>query len=165
MNWDALGAIAELVGAGGVVASLLYLAVQVRTSNRASAVQAKLDSTRLQTDFIDSMLDHPELNTVWLQGRKGLDPLSPEDKVIYSNLSFKAFWFFSASYFQFQKGTLSDGDWFESRAVIRYWLRGQGCRDWWKKMGRRNFRDEFVAFIESEIASVAAQHAVEPDVE
>lgn len=30
MNWDALGAIAELVGAIAVVASLLYLAVQVR---------------------------------------------------------------------------------------------------------------------------------------
>ncbi len=30
MNWDAIGAIAELLGAVGVIASLIYLATQIR---------------------------------------------------------------------------------------------------------------------------------------
>ncbi len=30
MNWDAIGAIAELLGAVGVIASLVYLATQIR---------------------------------------------------------------------------------------------------------------------------------------
>ncbi len=34
MNWEALGAIGETVGAIGVVATLLYLAVQIRQNNR-----------------------------------------------------------------------------------------------------------------------------------
>jgi len=36
MNWDAIGAIAEAIGAAGVVASLLYLAREIRTSARVS---------------------------------------------------------------------------------------------------------------------------------
>ena len=32
MNWDAIGAIAELLGAVGVIASLVYLAGQIRHS-------------------------------------------------------------------------------------------------------------------------------------
>ena len=32
MNWDAIGAIAELLGAVGVIASLVYLATQIRHS-------------------------------------------------------------------------------------------------------------------------------------
>ena len=32
MNWDAVGAIAELLGAIGVIASLVYLATQIRQS-------------------------------------------------------------------------------------------------------------------------------------
>ena len=36
MNWDALGAIAELVGAIAVVGTLFYLAVQVRHSKDAT---------------------------------------------------------------------------------------------------------------------------------
>ena len=34
MNWDAIGAIAELLGAVGVIASLVYLATQIRQSRQ-----------------------------------------------------------------------------------------------------------------------------------
>ncbi len=36
MNWDAIGAIAELLGAIGVIASLVYLARQMSQNTRAS---------------------------------------------------------------------------------------------------------------------------------
>jgi hypothetical protein len=35
MNWEAIGSIAELVGGLGVVASLLYLGVQIRQNTRS----------------------------------------------------------------------------------------------------------------------------------
>jgi hypothetical protein len=35
MNWDAIGAIAELLGAVGVIASLIYLAMQLKQNTRA----------------------------------------------------------------------------------------------------------------------------------
>jgi hypothetical protein len=164
MNWEALGALAELVGAAGVIGSLLYLAAQVRTSNRASAVQAKLESTRLLNDFMDLLIERPELNRLMLNGRKGLDSLSPDDYQQFSNISLKALWFFSAGHFQFLQRTLSHSDWFELQAVIDYWLRSQGCRDWWEKLGRFMYGDEFVAFIDSEIARTAAQRGAAADV-
>lgn len=34
LNWDAVGSVAESVGAFGVIASLIYLAFQVRASTR-----------------------------------------------------------------------------------------------------------------------------------
>jgi hypothetical protein len=61
MNWDAIGAIAEALGAAGVIASLLYLTTQVRASTRVSAVEAKLQSTRLLTESIDPVIQTPEL--------------------------------------------------------------------------------------------------------
>ena len=36
MNWDAIGAIAELVGAIAVVGTLFYLAIQVRHGKEAT---------------------------------------------------------------------------------------------------------------------------------
>ena len=165
MNWEALGASAEFVGAAGVVASLLYLAVQVRTSNRASAVQAKFESTRLLNDFMDLLIHNPEFDQLMVEARKTLDSLSPDEYSRFSNMSLKAFWFFSAGYFQFRQGTLAEDDWFELRAVIHYWLRGQGCRNWWAKMGRFMYGDDFVGFIESEIASLAAEHGDEAGVQ
>ena len=40
MNWEAIGAIAEAVGAAGVIASLVYLGSQIRSSTRAAKVTA-----------------------------------------------------------------------------------------------------------------------------
>ena len=40
MNWDAIGAVGEIVGALVVVITVLYLAQQVRISNRTQRVQA-----------------------------------------------------------------------------------------------------------------------------
>ena len=35
MNWDAIGAVAELLGAIGVIASLIYVATQIRRNTSA----------------------------------------------------------------------------------------------------------------------------------
>ncbi len=40
MNWDAIGAVGEIVGALAVVVSLVYLAIQVRRQNRESSMLA-----------------------------------------------------------------------------------------------------------------------------
>ena len=53
MNWEAFGAIAEMVGAAAVVATLLYLSIQVRTANR----QAELESFRHTWDGLNQFCD------------------------------------------------------------------------------------------------------------
>ncbi len=66
MNWDAIAAIAESIGAVGVIASLLYLAMQVRGSIRASEVESKLAASGRYGDFLGSLIQSPELNEVYL---------------------------------------------------------------------------------------------------
>ena len=151
MHWEALGAVAELVGAVGVIGSLLYLAAQVHTCNSASADQAKLESTRLLNDFMDLLIQRPDLNQLMLKGRRNLEALSPDEYQQFSNMSLKAFWFFSAGYFQFRRGTIAESDWFEILAVLRYWIHAPGCRAWWERLGRLMYGDDFVGFIESEL--------------
>lgn len=43
MNWEALGALAELVGAAAVVLSLLYLAAQIRSQTKQDRLAAMHD--------------------------------------------------------------------------------------------------------------------------
>lgn len=151
MNWDAIGAIAEAFGAAGVIASLLYLAVQVRASTRASAIESKLASTRFSTEFYASLVQSPEVNDLMIRGRADLDSLSPGDYYRFSNLALLAFHYFSAGYFQWQRGALSESDWVEYMTPIRYWIRSPGGQQWWRKVGRHFFGPEFGAFVESEM--------------
>jgi hypothetical protein len=49
LNWDAIGAVGELIGAAGVIASLLYLSIQIRRSDqttRAESLSSLLDGWR-----------------------------------------------------------------------------------------------------------------------
>jgi hypothetical protein len=61
MNWEAVGAVAELVGAIGVVASLFYVASQIRRSSgaqEAATNQAISDATQQR---LLAMAQTPEL--------------------------------------------------------------------------------------------------------
>ena len=40
VNWDAVGAIGEIVGALAVVATLIYLSIQLRQNTRSSELAA-----------------------------------------------------------------------------------------------------------------------------
>lgn len=154
MNWDAIGAIGEVVGAAAVVGSLLYLAGQVRMSARASAVESKMQSTTLLYTYIDSLINSPDLLDLQTRGIADIEALAKGDYVRFSNMSMKAFWMFSASYFQYRSGTIDEDGFFETKVVIRYWLRGRGCRTWWERFGRAAMSPIFAKFVDTEIEKI-----------
>jgi len=155
MNWEAAGAIAETIAALGVVVSLIYLANQARSEARATTVANKLASTKLLTDFMDPLIANPELMDLLMRGRTGAT-LTEVDRYRFSNMCLKAFWFFSAIQVQLRMRMLSDEDWTEAQAVLRFWLDGPGVRAWWRNGARTRFGGAFVAFIDDEIGRIEA---------
>lgn len=86
MNWEAVGAVAELVGAIAVVVSLLYVASQVRESTR----QARRDATRELASRISdvslAVATNPELGGLLVTGGADLSRLSPGDQARFRGL-------------------------------------------------------------------------------
>ena len=150
MNWDAIVSIAELLGAIGVIGSLVYLAGQVNSAARSSKVDAKLRTTEFLVNFQSVLIEKPELNALMMKGRKGIDKLTKEEFFQFSNLVQKAFWYFSACYFQKRLNTIEEEDWYEVLAIIRYWTTSEGAYQWWKKIGHKSFNGKFSRFIELE---------------
>ena len=56
MNWDAIGALGEIVGAIAVVVTLAYLAIQIQQNTRMMRREAHLDRTR---HIADPLIDSP----------------------------------------------------------------------------------------------------------
>ena len=156
MDWDALGAIAELAGALGVIASLIYLATQIRHNTRASSVEAKLATTQMLSEFITMFIADPDLNDLFLRGRDSTDNLSKEEHQRFSNLVMKTFWLGSAAHFQLRTGTLAEDDWVEIEAILRYWLAGPGVRAWWHQYGHQRFGKTFTEFVDAEVTRAEA---------
>ena len=57
MNWDAIGAIAELLGAVGVIASLVYLAGQIRQSREQTHQNTRALRASTQHDIFENLND------------------------------------------------------------------------------------------------------------
>ena len=47
MNWDAIGALAEVFGAAAVLVTLIYLSLQIRQSNSLAEAQSQRELTTL----------------------------------------------------------------------------------------------------------------------
>ena len=145
MNWDAIGAIAELAGAIGVIASLIYLARQIRQSNATDKLTATLG---VQASF-------NEVARLFIEGGDdvlaGLEDFSKLDESERFKLAAKLqtlYSHFDLVYSNHQKG-LIDRDLVKRTYSLLYWYRDRkGVQKWWEQIGRGQFSSEFVAFAE-----------------
>jgi len=156
MNWAALGAIGELIGAFAVVATLLYLATQIRQNNASQRIAAKQEMTRQFADFVDLLVLNPELASIHDRGLDGAD-LSDVEMAIFTRLLAKASWYMSVMHFQYRVQVINEGDWEESRSLISFYCGKPGFQRFWK------FRvsahgPEFLQYIDDEIEA-ASRHS------
>ena len=77
MNWEALGAIGEIVGALAVIATLIYLALQIRQNTAALASSSFESGISQANDFRLKIADSEELSQIWFDGLS--DPHSLSD--------------------------------------------------------------------------------------
>ncbi len=70
MNWEAIGAIGELLGAAGVIATLGYLAFQIRQNTRQLAQEAQRTRAQSVRESWAAMGAHAELMVKDFNGEK-----------------------------------------------------------------------------------------------
>ena len=94
MNWAAIGAVGEIIGAIAVVVSVIYLAIQVRKQ----AQELRLTATREQghsfVEFIDKISQDKETARIWLRAMTDYENMDDEDRLLasfYIQRGFRAF--------------------------------------------------------------------------
>ena len=144
-----LGNYGEFLGAIAVVATLVYLAAQIRQNTRAMEEGQRMALAenyiarvnQIECSSRDLALSQ-DLGEIVVKGRtQGISSLSPEDRSRYRSWLTAQFTRVDCQYYQLQKGLLdSEGQWsFEQvvRFAAPHW-RDAGILE----MCRPNFRDE-----------------------
>lgn len=57
MDWNAIGALGEVIGAAGVIFSLMYLGTQIRSSTKQANADAIYNSHKAQADIVETFGD------------------------------------------------------------------------------------------------------------
>ena len=131
MNWEAIGAVGEVVGAAGVILSLLYLAVQIRGEARAKRAAAVHDQSDAFRDFLQTLANNEELAAIYLRGLRDFSSLKDADLVRFHSALGFLFRVFDEAFFQWKEGTLDAHVWHGFDAPMADMLAYPGVRDWW----------------------------------
>lgn len=154
IDWNAVGAMAEMIGAIAVVVTLAYLAAQVRHARReqqASAIRANRDERRA---FFEQARDSAYLPAILCRLEAG-EALTAEEerRVLYHNA---ATWgLLYSEWVQVELGL--SGEYATSvQGNIALVLAQSSAADWFEEYGARLYPDRFNADVERvrrEIAS------------
>jgi hypothetical protein len=150
-----LGALGELLGAVGVIATLVYLSIQIRQNTRSLEASQRLalaQTYQMRSDALQNMLVHAASSTVggiiykvteagYPVDISALDTLTPEERSRFRqwHIAQQAHW--DNMHFQYQQGFLDEEyyrDEFVKR-VQRLWPAWQALR---LTGGRRSFINE-----------------------
>ena len=147
MNWDAIGAVGEIIGAVAVIATLIYLAIQIRDSARASRSAAVTDATTAMQAFYQELGSNPNTSQLFLRALADPTSLSREDEFQYLMMMHSCFLGFQRSFFLAREGTLDVGLRDSVGTAISAVNQLPGIYTYWQQR-RAYFQPEFIAWVE-----------------
>jgi len=151
MNWDAIGATAEFLGAIGVIVTLFYLASQLRRNSHAleaATNQALADATQ---ERLLAIAQSSELAAALSKAKAG-DSLTPTEMTQLTFFRRATFRGIQNTFFQHRKGLISDEVLRDYEQVLISNGTAADTKDWWHRE-RKSFDRDFVNFYEELISS------------
>ena len=132
VNWDAVGALAELVGAAAVVASLVYLANQIRHSSRSVEAATNHAIARGRNELNLALAVNPALSDLVIRGGRDYASLQPEERQRYNVYIISILNIFEDAYVQYSKGLASRELWEENLSVLSHQFAQPSAQEWWR---------------------------------
>lgn len=133
MNWEAIGAIGEMIAAAAVVVTLVFLSIQLRANSAALRAQTKQSLADNVQDRFLATATSPELSAIIGKVRNGAtwDELDDIESEQFRHWAAAVFNQVANYYSQYQFGTISKLDWETRRDLLLIQLQSPAIRTFW----------------------------------
>jgi hypothetical protein len=162
MNWEAIGAIGEVVGASAVFVSLLYLALQIRASRRSEQIIVAAGATSAVNDWISQIVRDEVLYELYRRGLTDYESLSRSEKGRYALLLFQHFRGAETGWVQLQMGLVDAGYWAGVEESLGYIYSTRGGTSFLAK-NSRYFQADFCAAVQKVLAEADSTENISHD--
>ena len=153
MNWEAIGAIGEIVGAAGVIASLLYLGIQTKSNARALRANAVWDAETVFAQRGENLARDPHMSELLRRAfadDADISEFTESERFQISADVLSVLQRVQAQYFVWKSGNLPDNIWMPRSKWTRRWIKLPVIGAYWKEFQSTDLLvDEFVAHISS----------------
>ena len=152
IDWNALGAVGELLGAVLLIASVIYLAKQIRSNTDQTTAEAERE---VQRDFMhiqELLATHSETLLVFRKGLASFNKLSSSDKAVFHFTISLFVNHFEGVLRMNSKGFLSS-DVVETQGnIVMMLIASAGCREFWQLAGD-TFSELSTAYISKRLST------------
>ena len=144
MNWEALGAVANLLAAMGVIATLMYLSIQIRQNTKAVRSSSIQNLVQSFSTTAQAAVENEYIVPLLLKANAGSDNLSEEERGRLHFWFIMTFRRFEGVYFQRDLGIVDAEviDGFE-----RSHISSKSAQSWWAN-SKAIFNSGFVSYVE-----------------
>jgi hypothetical protein len=139
--------LAEIIGVILVIASLVYVARQLRQNTAAILAQSRQAMLSASQSELFALLDHPGIHISAIKH----ETLTAEEQMRLGAWLMGVMRARQFAWLQYRNGVIDESQWETEEAVIRAILDTSRARDWWFRLGRVSFGDEFADFVDSVI--------------
>lgn len=147
MNWEAVGAIANLLAAVGVIATLIYLSIQIRQNTKAVRSSSIQNLVQSFSTTAQAAVENGYIIPLLLKGNAGGDALTEEERARLHFWFIMTFRRFEGVYFQRDLGIVDAEviDGFERSHIAN--LASKSAQEWWSS-SKEIFNSGFVSYLE-----------------
>ncbi len=163
MSLSDLASVGSFVSGFAVLISLIYLALQVRQTERNQQISIRHSRVSRIVELHVALAD-PGMADAWLHGLGRPQAITQTELVQFINLCRALFFHFEDSFYQREEGLLNDDAFETVVSGARLTARSPGVRAAWK-MARANFGGGFLAFMDKVVAESAAEPPVDMSLE
>ena len=131
MSLSDLAAIGSFVSGFAVLASLIFVGVQLRQNTRAvRAASSQAHAINFQ-QILTPLIETADVARIWRLGLGNIDSLTDDERVRFVVLVGGVFRFFEASRLQWRHGQLDSEHWQNIDANVRDFSTQPGVREYW----------------------------------
>ena len=131
MNWDAIGATGEIIGAFAVVVSLIYLATQIRNQNLEAKISSVHEITEAFRLAITSFQDAQRAE-VYTRALDNYDGLSDAEKLQFISMVQGLLRVWEEAFYQYTEKRLDERVWNAWLAQYKDWISSSGFQRVWE---------------------------------
>lgn len=133
MNWAAIGATGEVIGALVVFLTLVYLAIQIRQNTHATRAASHHAVTDALNQLNLALAENEEVANIWVSGMNDRRSLSDIQRERFDALLRAYMHVCDTMYYQAQVGAGDNGLWKAEERYLAVILTSPGGKEWFEE--------------------------------
>ena len=150
VNWDAVSAMSEALGVIAVVASLIFVGLQIRQNSKMIAAQTFQAISSTSAEYSFRMAEDPEITNLMTALLNDDDSLTREQRARLDAIMRAIFRNFENYYYQYCNGFLDEDMWQGYRQTMLACLPRRVGGNWWSR-NKAYFGKRYREYIDNEL--------------